>query len=667
MRTIGCFVLLWFLSWNTIYADSMAKKGVLDLRQTPLEQSGPVNLSGDWHFYWGAFIDPGQPAPSRSALIRTPATWGSQELDISDHGFGTYALHVVLSDGDVGRGLGLYLPSVASAYDLYVNGDKLASAGRIGTSREAMKPAAVPQSLYFTANQRDLRLVVHVSNFTQRKGGIWDSLRLGTADQMAKEYERRTMFQTFIAAGLLLMGIYHIGHYSYRPEKSALFFGLACLSLFLRSVFVGEMPVNRLIPSFPWEVAVKIEYMSVYCGISFLVLYFYHLYVNILHRAASYGMALLLIAISLPILFLPARVYTEWMSIYTLVLLLLVLYIMYGLIIAVRKRRKGAVMNLAAGAVFLATVLNDILYYHFLLETVDLVTLGLFLFIFTQMFMLSEKFAAAYREIERLTVKLEGVNGHLEATIAERTAALLRSNEKLKHAEAARKDLLSSIAHELGNPLTSIIGYLRRLRDGESRDLAPRHIEIAYRKALGLERLTDDLRQLVKLEHDQLTFRRRPVELGELYRELQRVYDWELLDRRVRFRFDEPEQGRFAVLADPDRLEQVFANIVHNALAHTQAGGEIAIAGRLYSFAGACAISVRDSGTGIRQEDQKRLFDRFYRVGQPGSGQPEGTGLGLSIAKAIVEAHDGKIGVRSRYGHGSTFYIILPVMTVRRT
>src|SRR5690606_17645998 len=140
-----------------------------------------------------------------------------------------------------------------------------------------------------------------------------------------------------------------------------------------------------------------------------------------------------------------------------LVLLILVSYIVWGLARATIHKYRGAGMNLIASLVFVATVWNDILHYSFIVTSIDLVTLGLFVFTFTQMFMLAQKFSSAFHEAERLKEQLEGMNEQLEAIVAERTRALHKTNEKLIEAEGARKNMMSNILHELGNPMTLIM------------------------------------------------------------------------------------------------------------------------------------------------------------------------------------------------------------------
>ena len=662
-----CFLLMVLYMANAadkVYAAPVAEDGLLDLRSVSLESSGPVRLEGRWHFYPGAFHEPGAfPAEEVPFSLPTPSAWGKTPYGIGDHGHGTYRLRVMLGESDANRTLGLYITGIASAYRLYVNGELMAAVGKPGAGPAEMKPGILPRTLYFTPGSGELELVVHVSNYSQRKGGIWDVIRLGAAEEIASLRERRALFQAFIGTGLLVIGIYHLGFYFVRREQSTLFFGLASLALSLRTAFTGDMLAYRLFPAFPWEIGVKIEYLSVFWGISFLLLYFHYLYEGNLNRPLSFGLFWTMIAATSPVLLLPARMYTEWLNIFIAVLLVLVLYMVYGLARAALKRYAGARMNLMAGLLFLATVLNDILYYNFALETIDLVALGLFLFLFTQMLMLAGKFAASYREARRLSAELAKVNSNLEAIVERRTAALRKSHDRLARAEKARKELYSNIMHEIGAPLTSILGYLQRVKDGASQEQAARHIEIAYDKARKLERLTIDLRQLVKLENAQLTYQMRPWTVKRLFQELDRAFDWEVLERRITLIWADADASGRTVCVDIGRIEQVFVNLVTNALVHTKAGDRIEITGRLFPYAQACAVSVRDTGSGIRREHLPHLFERFYRVRDDsgtGGGHAGGTGLGLSIAKAIIDAHRGRIGVSSEYGSGSTFYFIIP-------
>lgn len=667
MRGLICAgLLLLLVVAGEVQAKPHAEEGMLNLADAPLSDSGPVELAGHWHFVPGEFQPPGGKTADHAKQldIPVPSSWGKAHLGLDDHGYGTYRLTVVLHERDVGRALGLDVPAIASAYDLYVNGERLASAGRIGTGRGQMEPAALPQTRFFVARSPEIELVVHVANYVQRKGGMWAGIHLGTAEQIAGEREWRILLQMFIASGLAVMGLYHVGYFAIRRETSALYFGLASFFIAFRTLYTGDLLGNRLFPGLSWEAAVKIEYLSIFWGVSFLVLYFYRLYQSSLSARLSYGLAGIMLLATLPVPVLPARIYTEWMLPYQLLLLLLVFYLVCGLFRAAAARLRGAGLNLFAGVLFLATVLNDILHYNFLLKSMDLVMLGLFLFLFTQMFMLAGRFSDAFRESERLKAALETANAELETAVARRTEQLASANEQLVQADRDRRALLSTIVHELGNPLGSIIGYVGRVKSGQSGEEADRHLEIAYRKALQLDRLNRDLRALVKLERDKLTFSMMPVPVARLLQELENAFDWELADRDVRLEWRIPAGAADRVQADAARIGQAYANLASNAVNHTGSGDAIHISARLYRFAGAVVITVRDSGIGIRREELGRIFERYFRGSGREGHHPGGIGLGLSIAREIVEAHGGRIGVRSKYGQGSAFYMILPLLEV---
>ena len=644
---------------SVAHAAPVAQQGALDLSSVHLTDEGPVDIRGNWRFYPGVFVQPEELLTQSSSDL---AERDSRTLDIDSYGHGTYHLEIALSERDADSTLALRIPLISSAYVLYVDGKQHAPKGRLGDSVDAMKPAGSTQMFYFTPQKQNLELTLHVSNYSQRTGGSWDQLRLGTAGSMAQEYARSLLVQVFFASGLLLVGIYHISLHAVRPSRSALFFGLACLSMCLRTVVVGDIWPAHISPIILWEAAVKIEYMSVLCGFAFLVLYFYYLYERMVSRTVTYVLASVSIALCVPVLVLPAKVYTEWAVFIQILLLVQVIYILYGQVRAVSGRRPGSVVNMAASLVFLATVINDMVYFTFQFETVELVLVGLFLFIIAQMYMLSRKYASAHEHAERLRDELAGVNDNLEAIVSDRTAELRTFNERLERSQQSRTTMLSHITHELGNPLTSVIGYLRRLRDGVPKEMEARHVQIAYQKSLKLEHLMQDLRQLSTLERGQFSYHPKTFGIHKLYAELQAVYDWDLLDRRFSFRLHLPKREGYAIHADLQRLEQVFLNLINNAIAHTAPGGSIEISMRCFPFARACAIAVRDEGEGIPEEELERIFDRFYRVNSAPNEKYEGSGLGLPISKAIVEAHGGKIGVRSVYGQGSVFYFILPVV-----
>jgi signal transduction histidine kinase len=218
-------------------------------------------------------------------------------------------------------------------------------------------------------------------------------------------------------------------------------------------------------------------------------------------------------------------------------------------------------------------------------------------------------------------------------------------------------ELVAQVSHELRTPLTSIIGYVETMLDGEVGEFTEEQehfLRVVDRNAERLLGMVGDLLFVGEIDAGKLELDPRRLDLGRLVGECVEAAQPTAVERRVELTLDEAAVP--PVAADRQRLGQVLDNLVSNALKFTPPGGRVAV--RLRPEKGAVAIEVEDSGVGIPQADQARLFDRFFRAA--GAKAIPGNGLGLSVAQAIVEAHGGRIGVTSVEGAGSTFRVELP-------
>jgi signal transduction histidine kinase len=239
--------------------------------------------------------------------------------------------------------------------------------------------------------------------------------------------------------------------------------------------------------------------------------------------------------------------------------------------------------------------------------------------------------------------------------LGELAASFNQMSADLARATALRRQMTADIAHDLRSPLTAISGYVEAMREG-ALEPTPARFEVMYTETRRLRRLVDDLRTL------SLT------DAGELHIDLQAVPPRILLERLAatyRRRADEndiaitiqAEPDTPDVHVDQDRMAQVLANLVDNALRYTAPGGRITLGAR--AEGSVTLITVQDTGEGIPPQDLPHVFDRFYRGDSARSEDGGETGLGLAIAKAIVEAHGGTISVDSDIGVGTTFAIAL--------
>jgi signal transduction histidine kinase len=233
--------------------------------------------------------------------------------------------------------------------------------------------------------------------------------------------------------------------------------------------------------------------------------------------------------------------------------------------------------------------------------------------------------------------------------------ALNQTLERLEKLFRTQQRLLADVSHELRTPLTAIRGNIDLMLRMEEADLES--LKVIQDEVDRMTRLLGDLLLLARADAGGLPLERKPVELDDLFFEVYRQV--RLLKKSVEVVVIEVDQ--VCVLGDADRLKQLLLNLVDNAIKYTPVEGEVSLS--LSKTDGWARIDISDTGVGIPPEDLLHIFDRFYRVDKARSRAQGGSGLGLAIAKWIAEAHGGDILVSSQVGVGTTFSVMLPVMT----
>lgn len=271
----------------------------------------------------------------------------------------------------------------------------------------------------------------------------------------------------------------------------------------------------------------------------------------------------------------------------------------------------------------------------------------------------ASSFNAMVARVAEGRATLEEAQRGLEAAVAARTAELEEANARLSEADALRRRFLADISHELRTPLTVIRGEAEITLRGADRDGAE------YRTVLGriLEqavhtgRLVDDLLFLARAAAGAPRLRTQPVRLDALVQRV--VAEMASVAGRAGLSLAFAAEAREAtVLADPGRVRQLVVILLDNAIRYSEPGGAVTVA--VAQGPGTVVLRVADRGIGIDAEELPRVFDRFWRGAHAHDRHGEGSGLGLPLAKVIAEAHDGRIGLESRPGQGTTVTVSLP-------
>ena len=258
---------------------------------------------------------------------------------------------------------------------------------------------------------------------------------------------------------------------------------------------------------------------------------------------------------------------------------------------------------------------------------------------------------------------LEQFNQTLEERVQERTEALQNANEQLREHDRLKSMFVSIASHELRTPMTSMKGLVENMLDGLTGTLNERQSFYLSRVKRNLERLTrmsNDLLDLSKIDAGVMQLSCAPFSIEELAGEVVDILQPVAKETSLKLFWD-GEAPLPTITGDRDKLDQVFTNLINNAMKFSKPGTKVSVEGRVRSDQ-MVELCVKDSGCGIPPNEIPHIFERFYR-GESVAVEARGSGLGLAISKSLVELHGGTIWVQSDVGKGSQFFFTLPINT----
>jgi len=275
-------------------------------------------------------------------------------------------------------------------------------------------------------------------------------------------------------------------------------------------------------------------------------------------------------------------------------------------------------------------------------------------------------------------VEAEIVTGTLRQHFFAATVAAVRAGEtsgavivlhditELRKLERIRRDFVANVSHEFRTPLTAIQGFAETLiagamNDPQNRD---RFLGIILEHSRRLARLTEDLLKLSQMDAERLELELRPVSVAQLVESCYETARHRATEKELTLSLNLQERLP-NVSGDARRLQEVLQNLLDNAIQYTLPGGKIVLSAEAKNEE--VIFTVADTGIGIPQADQPRIFERFYRVDVARSREAGGTGLGLAIAKHLIKGHGGRIWVESEVGVGSKFHVSVPVFDAERS
>lgn len=434
------------------------RQGVIDLGGYDLDQRDPVRLDGDWPIYWAQLLTPGElrglAEPRPTGYLALPDDWDDLQVQgQAAGGVGFATLHLSILPGPGHLPLALRIFGVNSAYRLWVDGRLAAESGRLGRngSEEALDPSVrlvpIPQP------GKPVELVLQVSNFHLKDGGLPVSLQLGRAASIYAEQNRDWGLAMFFIGSLLVMGVYHLALYAFRRSSDApLYFGGYCL-LWMGNLLGSDTSgwaIRLFLPGLSGEFLFRSSQLLFFLSIPVGYRFFRSLYPQEFPAWALRVCLLFGVVFSLMALGAPTLLTSRMLPFYYLFALAAIGLSLSGLFRAWRQQREGASFILWGFLVLGLVGTNDMLHDMRLIHTGYFIPIGMFIFILFQALALSLRFSRAFFAVENLSAELVHKNLSLEEEMAER---IRLEREIVQVSEEERR----RISHELHDGLCQLL------------------------------------------------------------------------------------------------------------------------------------------------------------------------------------------------------------------
>ncbi|MEZ7172829.1 ATP-binding protein [Sporosarcina sp. OR05] len=627
------FRIAWIVS-HQVPEHPQAKRGIVDLQDWRFGENDAITLDGEWMFYPNEFVIPASRSLKGGQFIDVPSSW-EKTVQLSEtmptFGYGTYKLTILLPPTNE-KLYGLRFKKMISASKVFINGELVAWQNEPVQLDKGYATERGPFMVLFPTDQQEVELVIHVSNYdVPFFGGIVDSIKIGSSYSILNESKKSITLQIVVCMIYLLHSLYAFCIYFFgkgKYKREVFYYGLL-LIISGFAILIDDDIVLQLPTPVEWDY--KLLLMLFLATLFVTVTFIKHLFeLSSRMYNALVGLFVLLIVGTL---ILPFHLYTYLGVGIALFYGVGLFFLFIQTIKAVSTGFPDAIFILLFITSYTSNILwgtaiklgfSNIPYYPFDF-IIAIIMIGLLL-----------------------------VNRHIRVAKLNDLQTL-----ELQKADKMKDDFLINTSHELRNPLHGILNITHSLLMDEREQLSAeqrKSLQLLLRVGKQMSFTINDLMDSTRIKEQKLQLNIQPVRLQSIASAVLDMMEFVIYDKKLELQMDIPNDFP-AIQADENRLLQILFNLLHNAVKFTDEGTITLYAKHDGQMA---TISIHDTGIGIDDEFQKKIFNRYVQD-NTNTAAIGGIGVGLSICKELVELQGGKISLTSKSGVGSTFSITLPL------
>ncbi|MFC1617255.1 ATP-binding protein [Candidatus Margulisiibacteriota bacterium] len=666
-------ILLLVFSANTFAEDKItpkAIKGVIDLKGWDFKTDGIVNLEGEWEFYWQKELGPNdfrrKEQKVEPAYVKVPSIWKNYKIQakIASNGYATFRLKILIDNSS--NNLAINVNRVLTAYSLTVNGKKYNNPSKFGTTLKTSVPYEYPR-IYnrISSNRGEIEIIIKVSNFHRWRGGISDKVTLGLIEDINLASKEVISLNVFLFGSILIISLYHFALFFFqRKEYSFLYFALLSLVSGITQIINDGKYLVMLFPKISWELIVKMDFIAAWLFGFLILLYISTTFPKDTSKYFLRICFVFAIFMSFLVTVTPAKIYSQSMNPLSLYLSIIFIYLVYVIIKVIRNKRDNGYIFAIGFTLLAATSLNDFLYtMRIITNTFVMFPLGIFLFFFSQSYLLAKRYTDTFIKATVLSKDLQELNQGLEQKVEVRTKELKKAKELAEQANHYKTSFLAHMTHDLRTPLHVVIGILDMFSNNpnvkKDKDLDT-PVDIALKSGERQLKLVNSILDVGKIESGRIEVRSEAFEFNELFTGLNNEMETLLRNKAVDFIIENKIADKNLIIkSDKLKLEQILTNLLGNAAKFTERGDIhllISIDKNTLLF------EISDTGIGMSPKNAGRVFESYTMIESKIQSRVQGSGLGLTISKGFVEALGGEIWVESELGKGSAFKFWIPLI-----